>query len=69
MKRYLVGLMFSILLSAAGANAGQRFYEVGTAYMYYPWTSDEEIVRDLETTRLRQHTAAGKPAGDPGDIR
>lgn len=49
MKRYLVGLMFLILLSAAGANAGQRIYEVGTAYMYYPWTSDEEIVRDLET--------------------
>ena len=49
MKQRLAGVMMALLLSAAGATAGQRMYEVGSAYVYYPWTSDEEIIRDLET--------------------
>src|ERR1039458_4700291 len=49
MKPRLAGLMIALLLSAAGVTAGQRIYEVGTAYLYYPWTPNEEIVRDLET--------------------
>ena len=49
MKQCLAGIMMALLLSVAGATAGQSMYEVGTAYVYYPWTSDEEIVRDLET--------------------
>lgn len=37
------------LLSAAGAPAGQRMYEVGTVYLYYVWTPEAQIVHDLET--------------------
>jgi beta-galactosidase len=49
MKRYLIGLFISLLLFAAGALAGQRPYEVGTVYIFHASTSDEQIVRDLET--------------------
>ena len=49
MKQHLAGIMIAFLLSTAGATAGQRIYEVGAAYMYYPWTSDEQIAHDLET--------------------
>jgi beta-galactosidase len=41
--------MMAIVFSAVGAWAGQRVYEVGTVYVYYSWTSDAQIVRDLET--------------------
>ena len=49
MKRYLVGLVVSLLLSAAGVMAGQRIYEVGTVYIFSSLTTNEQIVRDLET--------------------
>ena len=49
MKRYLVGFMVSFLLAAAGVRAGQRPYEVGTVYIFRAYTSNEQIVRDLES--------------------
>jgi beta-galactosidase len=49
MKRFLVGIMVSLSISAGGARAGQRPYEVGTVYIFLPSTSNEQIVRDLET--------------------
>jgi beta-galactosidase GanA len=49
MKRFLAGFMISLMISAAGALAGQRPYEVGTVYIFLPSTSNEQIVRDLET--------------------
>ena len=49
MKRFLAGIVFSLLISAAGVRAGQRMYEVGTVYIFLPSTSNEQIVRDLET--------------------
>jgi hypothetical protein len=49
MKRYLACMMISLLVSAVGVAAGQRTYEVGTVYIYYSWTTDEQIVHDLET--------------------
>ena len=49
MKRYLACMVISLLLSALGATASQRIYEVGTVYIYYSWTTDEQIVHDLET--------------------
>jgi beta-galactosidase GanA len=48
MKRYLAAIMISFLISALGAAAGQRIYEVGTVYIHYSWTTDDQIVRDLE---------------------
>ena len=49
MKRYFIGLLASFFVIAAGVAAGQRIYEVGTVYIYYSWTPDDQIVRDLET--------------------
>lgn len=49
MKRYLASVMFSLLFVATSTMNGQRMYEVGTVYMYYAWTPDEQIVHDLET--------------------
>ena len=49
MRRRFRGLLIAWILSAVGAWAGQRIYEVGTVYVYYSWTSDAQIVRDLET--------------------
>jgi hypothetical protein len=49
MKRYLASIMISFLISALGATAGQRTYEVGAVYIYYSWTTDAQIVHDLET--------------------
>jgi beta-galactosidase len=49
MKRYPIGLYILLSLVAAGAMARQRAYEVGTVYIFLPSTSDEQIVRDLET--------------------
>ena len=49
MKRSLAGMVISLMISAAGALAGQRPYEVGTVYIFLPSTSDEQIVHDLET--------------------
>jgi len=49
MKRYLASIMISFLISALGATAGQRIYEVGAVYIYYSWTTDAQIVHDLET--------------------
>jgi len=48
MKRYLAAIVVSLWLSAMGAVAGQRPYEVGTVYIFLPSTSHEQIVRDLE---------------------
>jgi hypothetical protein len=49
MKRHIVDLVVPLLLCAAGALASQRLYEVGTVYIFLPSTSNEQIVRDLET--------------------
>jgi hypothetical protein len=49
MKQYFAGIMIALLLATAGATAGQRMYEVGTVYIFLSSTSDEQIVRDLET--------------------
>jgi hypothetical protein len=49
MKRFLTGIIISLLISAGCARAAQRLYEVGTFYIFLPSTSDEQIVRDLET--------------------
>lgn len=49
MKGFCAGITISLLIFAAGARAGQRPYEVGTVYIYFSGTSDEQIVRDLET--------------------
>ncbi len=49
MRRSLAGMLIVLMLSTVGAWAGQRVYEVGTVYVYYAWTSDAQIVRDLET--------------------
>jgi len=49
MKLCLASLIISLLLSVAGAMAGQRIYEVGAVYIYYSWTTDGQIVHDLET--------------------
>ncbi len=49
MRQRFAGLLIALLLSTAGAWAGQRVYEVGAVYVYYAWTSDAQIVRDLET--------------------
>src|SRR5208283_2692333 len=49
MKRLLAGIIFILLVAPAGARAAQRAYEVGTVYIFLPSTSDEQIVRDLET--------------------
>jgi beta-galactosidase GanA len=49
MKRFLAGIIIALFCFAAAAAADQRIYEVGTAYVYYPWTPDEEIVHDIET--------------------
>src|ERR1019366_360168 len=48
-KRLCAGIMISLLFSAVGALAGQRPYEVGTVYIFLPSTSNEQIIRDLET--------------------
>ncbi len=49
MKRLLPGIVFLLLISAAAARAAHRPYEVGTVYIFLPSTSNEQIVRDLET--------------------
>ncbi|MGA2072671.1 MAG: beta-galactosidase trimerization domain-containing protein [Terriglobia bacterium] len=49
MKRHLIGMLFSLFLIAASATGAQRIYEVGAVYMYYSWTSEAQIVHDLET--------------------
>ena len=49
MKRLFAGIMISLLFSAVGALAGQRPYEVGTEYIFLASTSNEQIIRDLET--------------------
>ncbi len=49
MKQHLSGIIIALLLFAAIARAGQRIYETGTVYIYYSWTTDEQIVHDLET--------------------
>jgi beta-galactosidase GanA len=49
MKRYLAGLIVSLLLSAAGTFAAQKSFEVGTEYIFLPSSSNEQIVQDLET--------------------
>jgi beta-galactosidase len=49
MKRILAGIMVSLWISAAGAVASQRIYEVGTVYIFLPSSSNEQIVHDLET--------------------
>ena len=49
MKRTLIAFVLSVLLPATGSMAGQRIYEVGAVYIYYDWTPDNQIVRDLET--------------------
>lgn len=49
MRACLAGLLITLLFSATGSLAGQRIYQLGTVYVYYSWTSDAQIVRDLET--------------------
>jgi len=49
MRLCFANLVISLLLSAAGATAGQRMYEVGAVYIYFSWTTDTQIVHDLET--------------------
>jgi beta-galactosidase len=49
MKRFFAAIIISLLVSATGARAAQRIFEVGTVYIFLPSTSNEQIVRDLET--------------------
>jgi len=49
MKRFLASLGILLAISAAGRAAGERIYEVGTVYIYYSGTPEQQIVRDLET--------------------
>jgi beta-galactosidase len=49
MKRYLIGLFILPFFVATAAMARPRAFEVGTVYIFLPSTSDEQIVRDLET--------------------
>src|ERR1039458_6690514 len=49
MKRFFAAIIISLLVSATGARAAQRIFEVGTVYIFLPSTSNEPIVRDLET--------------------
>jgi len=49
MRRDLAYITILLLVSTWGARAGQRVYEVGTVYIYYSWTTNEQIVHDLET--------------------
>ena len=49
MRQRCAGLLIALMLSTVGAWASQRVYEVGAVYVYYTWTSDAQIVRDLET--------------------
>jgi beta-galactosidase len=49
MKRFLAGIIILLLVSTTAARAAQRPFEVGTVYIFLPSTSNEQIVRDLET--------------------
>jgi hypothetical protein len=39
----------SAMNGQCGATNGKRMYEVGSVYLYYSWTTDEQIVHDLES--------------------
>lgn len=49
MKRHLAFITMALLVSGLGARADRRIYEVGTVYIYYSWTTEAQIVHDLET--------------------
>ena len=49
MKRCLSVLFISLLLGAVPGMAAPRTYELGTVYIFLSSTSNEQIVRDLET--------------------
>ena len=49
MKQFLAALIVAILAAATCARAAQRPFEVGAVYIFLPSTSNEQIVRDLET--------------------
>ena len=49
MKRCVASLIISLLLFAGGVRASHRMYEAGAVYIYFSWTTDAQIVHDLET--------------------
>src|ERR1017187_10244411 len=49
MKRFLAGIIILLLVSTTADRAAQRPFEVGTVYIFLPSTSNEQIIRDLET--------------------